>query len=289
MSNWRRHRAFIGEKVPEHGPFHQFWRGVGHLCSAQGQISKRNHTPMNYKYCLVCACKGMTWGPSAAQRCHPRSQNVDQGWVCRWTTIYTSSRCMHRHASVCSLAHPNLAARQGWKLRVPINRQCFKVVHAQLQLAPLSSMHELTKLTGHQLWRIFVVHQLVLASLSGPRHRAFIGEKVPENGPFSGPVLEGRGASGSAQGQISKRNHTPMNYKYCTSLCMQRHDFATAVKGATPDQRRATGRSLAKKYLSIYTVQGLRRGVVCIWLRSNLCTNLKLRMHHTNRWTTNIV
>ena len=32
---------------------------------------------------------------------------------------------------------------------------------------------------------------------------------------FSGPALQGRGASGPAQGQITHTNHTPMNYKYC--------------------------------------------------------------------------
>ena len=71
MSNWRRHRAFIGEKVPENGPFRdQFSRGVGIRNGpfsgtfspsgpAQGQITHTNHTPMNYKYSLVGACQGM--------------------------------------------------------------------------------------------------------------------------------------------------------------------------------------------------------------------------------------
>ena len=39
-----------------------------------------------------------------------------------------------------------------------------------------------------------------------------------------------------------------------SSLCMQRHDFATAVKGATPDQLRDR---VGCAYL-IYTVQGVR-------------------------------
>ena len=61
-------------KWPVSGPVLE---GRGASGSAQGQISKRNHTPMNYKYCLVCACKGT----SPLQRCHPRSA-ARQGWVC---------------------------------------------------------------------------------------------------------------------------------------------------------------------------------------------------------------
>ena len=50
-----------------------------------------------------------------------------------------------------------------------------------------------------------------------------------------------------------------MNYKYCLlcackGMTSPRHDFATAVKGATPDQLRDR---VGCAYL-IYTVQGVR-------------------------------
>ena len=34
-------------------------QGRGASSPAQGQMTHTNHTPMNYKYCLVCACQGM--------------------------------------------------------------------------------------------------------------------------------------------------------------------------------------------------------------------------------------
>ena len=34
-------------------------QGRGASSPAQGQVTHTNHTPMNYKYCLVCACQGM--------------------------------------------------------------------------------------------------------------------------------------------------------------------------------------------------------------------------------------
>ena len=73
MSNWRHHRAFIGKKVPENGPFRdQFWRGVGHLAPLTGKssgtfspmnalwrrqfdIDENETNCVNYKYCLVDA------------------------------------------------------------------------------------------------------------------------------------------------------------------------------------------------------------------------------------------
>ena len=44
-------------KSPVSGPVLD---GHGASCPAQGQITHINHTSMNYKYCLVCACQGMT-------------------------------------------------------------------------------------------------------------------------------------------------------------------------------------------------------------------------------------
>ena len=34
-------------------------QGRGASSPARGQVTHTNHTPMNYKYCLVCACQGM--------------------------------------------------------------------------------------------------------------------------------------------------------------------------------------------------------------------------------------
>ena len=45
MSNWRRHRAFIGEKVPENNAL---WR-------RQFDIDENETNCVNYKYCLVDA------------------------------------------------------------------------------------------------------------------------------------------------------------------------------------------------------------------------------------------
>ena len=43
-------------KWPVSGPALQ---GRGASSPAQGQMTHTNYTPMNYKYCLVCACQGM--------------------------------------------------------------------------------------------------------------------------------------------------------------------------------------------------------------------------------------
>ena len=108
MSNWRRHRAFHWRKStrkwpvsgsvfegrgsktdPETGHFRVLFRqwpvsgsvfeGRGASGPAQGQITHTNHTPMNYKYCLVGACQSMT--SPLQPKLSPRSA-ARQGWVC---------------------------------------------------------------------------------------------------------------------------------------------------------------------------------------------------------------
>ena len=79
--------------------------------------------------------------------------------------------------------------------------------------------------------------------------------------PVSGPVLEGRGASGPAQGQISKRNHTPMNYKYC---------LVCACKGMTsPLQSKVPPQISCATGLGVpiwYTLFKVSAQLVCSWL-----------------------
>ena len=79
--------------------------------------------------------------------------------------------------------------------------------------------------------------------------------------PVSGPVLEGCGASGPAQGQISKRNHTPMNYKYC---------LVCACKGMTsPLQSKVPPQISCATGLGVpiwYTLFKVSAQLVCSWL-----------------------
>ena len=84
-------------------------------------------------------------------------------------------------------------------------------------------------------------------------HRAFIGEKVPENGPSRDQFWRGVGHLARSGANLKTKPYTD-ELQILSSLCMQRHDFATAVKGATPDQLRDR---VGCAYL-IYTVQGVR-------------------------------
>ena len=108
------------------------------------------------------------------------------------------------------------------------------------------------------------------------RHRAFIGEKVPENGPFrkskTDPKMARFGISFRGAWGIWPRsgaNHTHKPYtdelQIFSSWCMPRHDFvdaagvsdscfATAAEVVTPDQLRDR---VGCAYL-IYTAQGVR-------------------------------
>ena len=85
------------------------------------------------------------------------------------------------------------------------------------------------------------------------RHRAFIGEKVPENGPFRDQFSRGVGHLAPLRANLTTKPYTD-ELQILSSLCMPRHDFATAVKGATPDQLRDR---VGCAYL-IYTAQGVR-------------------------------
>ena len=92
------------------------------------------------------------------------------------------------------------------------------------------------------------------------RQRAFIGEKVPENGSF-------RDQFGGAWGiwPRSGANHTHKLYtdelQILSSLCMPRHDFATAVKVATQISC-ATGLGVP----IWYTLFKVSAQLVCSWL-----------------------
>ena len=85
------------------------------------------------------------------------------------------------------------------------------------------------------------------------RHRAFIGEKVPENGPFRDQFSRGVGHLAPL-----RANHTHKPYtdelQILSSWCMPKHDFATAAEVVTPDQLRDR---VGCAYL-IYTAQGVR-------------------------------
>ena len=50
----------LAKKYPKMARFGTSFRGAWGIWPRSGQISQRSHTPMNYKYCLVCACQGMT-------------------------------------------------------------------------------------------------------------------------------------------------------------------------------------------------------------------------------------
>ena len=81
-----------------------------------------------------------------------------------------------------------------------------------------------------------------------------IGEIVPDNGPFRDPFWGGHGTSGPAWRQITHTNHTSDELQILSSLYMPRHDFATAVKGATSEE-------LCDRVgcaFPIYLVQGVR-------------------------------
>ena len=78
-------------------------------------------------------------------------------------------------------------------------------------------MHEFKTPGASTIDNIFTVHTVsfVFIDVELTTPQGVHWRKSTRKWPVSGPVLEGRGASGPAQGRISKRNHTPMNYKYC--------------------------------------------------------------------------
>ena len=73
------------------------------------------------------------------------------------------------------------------------------------------------------------------------------------NGPFRNHLRRGVGHLAPLRGESQNEPYTD-ELQILSSLCMQMHDFATAVKGATTDQLRDR---VGCAYL-IYTVQGVR-------------------------------
>ena len=92
---------------------------------------------------------------------------------------------------------------------------------AGLQLAPL--IYARIWNSGCINLTIFVVHTVsfVFIDVELTTPEGVHWQKSTRKWPVSGPVLQGRGASGPAQGQISQRNHTPINYKYCLVCACQ--------------------------------------------------------------------
>ena len=156
------------------------------------------------------------WLRHCSRSCHPRSA-ARQGWVC--LSDIPCSRCPR---SWSAADPPNLCTNL--KIRC-INYTIF-VVHTVS----------------------FVFIDVELTTPEGVHWR-----KSTRKWPVSGPVLEGRGASSPAQGQMTTQTiHDEL--QILSSLCMPRHGFATAVEVVTPDQLRDR---VGCAYL-IYPVQGVR-------------------------------
>ena len=155
-----------------------------------------------------------------------------------------------RHCS--RSCHPRSAARQGWVC--PSDIPCSRCPRSW-SAADSPNLCTNLKLRVHQLDNICSSHsqfRFHRCRIDDARGRS-LAKKYPKMA-LLGPALQGRGASSPAQGQVTHTNHTPMNYKYCPSLCMPRHGFATAVEVVTPDQLRDR---VGCAHL-IYPVQGVR-------------------------------
>ena len=125
------------------------------------------------------------------------------------------------------------------------------VCAAALQLAPL--IYAGIWNSGYINKTIFVVHTVSFSAMSNWRHQgSFIGEKVPDNGPFRDPFWTGMGHIAP----LRDKSHTQTIHRWTKilySLCIPRHDFITAVKGATSEQLRDRVGSV----FPIYPVQGV--------------------------------
>ena len=89
MSNWRHQGSFIGEKVPDNGPFRDpFWTGMGHIAP----LRDKSHTQTIYRWTtnIVQFVHAKVWLRHCSQRCHLRTA-ARQGWVCLSDT--PCSRC----------------------------------------------------------------------------------------------------------------------------------------------------------------------------------------------------
>ena len=157
-------------------------QGRGASSPAQGQMTHTNHTPMNYKYCLVCACQGMA--SPLQSKLSPQISCATGLGVPIWYTLFKVSAQL-----VCSWL-PNLCTNL--KLRV----------------------HQLDNIVVHTVSFVFI--DVELTTPEGVHWR-----KSTRKWLFLGPALQGRGASSPAQGQMTHTNHTPMNYKYCLVCACQ--------------------------------------------------------------------
>ena len=132
---------------------------------------------------------------------------------------------------------------------------------AGLQLTPLIYAR-IWKLRVHQLENICSSTQLVsFSSMSNwRRQRAFIGEKVPENGSFWDQLCRGVGLQATLRANDTHKPYTD-ELQILSSLCMQGMGFAIAVEVVTPDQLRDR---VGCAHL-IYPVQ-VSAQLVCSWL-----------------------
>ena len=147
----------------------------GASCPARRHITHTSHTSMNYKYCLVCACQGMT---SQLQSKVPSQNSCATG------------------------------------LDVPFWYTLFKV-SAQLVCSWLSYSMQECELLVHQLHNICSKHSFVVVDVDLTTPKGVHWRKSSRKSPVSGPILEGHMASCPAQGQITHTDHTSLNYKYC--------------------------------------------------------------------------
>ena len=148
-----------------------------------------------------------------------------------------------RHCS--QRCHPRSAARQGWV--------CLSDIHCSRcprSWSAAGSPNLCTNLTS------FVFIDVELTTPQGVHWR-----KSTRKWPVSGPAFEGRGASGPAQGQISQRSHTPMNYKYCLVCACQ--GMTSPLQSKVPPQIScATGLGVP----IWYTLLKVSAQLVCSWL-----------------------
>ena len=156
MSNWRRHRAFIGEKVPENGPFRdQFSRGVGHLAPLRG----KSHTQCtNLKLRLhqldnICSSH-ISFSSMSNWRRH-------RAFIGEKVPEILSSWCMPKHdfATAAEYCHPRSAARQGWVCLPDIHcSRCPGSTHKPWSAAGSPNLCTNLKLRLHQLDNICSSH-----------------------------------------------------------------------------------------------------------------------------------
>ena len=170
----------------------------GASCPARRQITHTNHTSMNYKYCIVCACQGMT---SPLQSKVPSQNSCATG------------------------------------LDVPFRYTLFKVstqlVCSWLSYSTQECENPGTSTTQHLQLTQFRCRRCRLDDTKGRS----LAKKHPKIARFGTHF-------GGAYGILprSGANHTQKpcidELQILSSLYKPRHDYATAVKGATLEQLR---------------------------------------------------